>query len=134
VKTIEEILGIGPIGLNDALAAPMSDVFDPKVTTWSYTPIVPEVLRTTQLPLPPTKQACNAVPKRSAEWWARVMAGQDFSQADHLDNASFNRALWRGLKGYAPYPTVATGTNLREGRAALLARYGQDSGCVARSK
>src|SRR5262249_52620822 len=28
VKTIEEVLGIGPIGLNDALAAPMSDIFD----------------------------------------------------------------------------------------------------------
>jgi hypothetical protein len=41
VKTIEEVLGIGPIGLNDALAAPMSDVFDPHAAEWSYqvTPI-----------------------------------------------------------------------------------------------
>src|SRR5262249_11263568 len=49
VKTIEEVLGIGPIGLNDALAAPMSDVFDTSRADWTYKAIVPDVLRSTQL-------------------------------------------------------------------------------------
>jgi DNA-binding beta-propeller fold protein YncE len=51
VKTIEAILGIGPIGLNDAVAAPMSEVFDRAADRWSYEATVPEILRTTQLPL-----------------------------------------------------------------------------------
>jgi DNA-binding beta-propeller fold protein YncE len=57
LKTIETILGIGPIGLNDAFAAPMSEVFDPKATAWSYKAIVPEPLRATRLPLPPAIEA-----------------------------------------------------------------------------
>jgi hypothetical protein len=52
VKTIEEVLGIGPIGLNDALAAPMTDVFDTSQAAWSYKAVVPAILRSTKLPLP----------------------------------------------------------------------------------
>jgi hypothetical protein len=52
------------------------------------------------------------------------MAGQDFSSEDRLDTPRFNRALWRGLKGDAPYPARRDGKNLREGRAALLAAAG----------
>jgi hypothetical protein len=106
VKTIEEILGIGPIGLNDALAAPMSDVFDPSAATWSYKAIVPDVLYSTKLPLPPAHHAVNALPKHSAAYWAKTMAGQDFSGPDRIDPVAFNRALWRGLKGDAPYPAL----------------------------
>jgi DNA-binding beta-propeller fold protein YncE len=122
VKTIEEILGTGPIGLNDDLAAPMSDVFDTSVTNWSYKPIVPEVLRTTRLPLPSSQRASKAVPRHSSGYWAAAMAGQDFSQADHLDNDAFNRALWRGLKGDTPYPATPSGADLRANRASLLER------------
>jgi DNA-binding beta-propeller fold protein YncE len=123
VKTIEEILGLEPIGLNDSFAEPMSDVFDAKVTAWTYKPVVPDILRTTQLPLPPGKQACISTPKRSSEYWAEAMAGQDFSGADRIDAPSFNRALWRGLKGDEPYPTAITGLDLRVDRSILLRRF-----------
>jgi DNA-binding beta-propeller fold protein YncE len=106
VKTIEEVLGIGPIGLNDALAAPMSDVFDPNVETWSYKAIVPDLLRSTTLPLPPDDHATIAHPKHSGAYWTKVMEGQDFSGPDRIDPVTFNRALWRGLKGDAHYPVV----------------------------
>jgi DNA-binding beta-propeller fold protein YncE len=102
VKTIEEILGIGPIGLNDALAAPMSDVFDPSATTWSYKAVVPNVLRSTQLPLPPDDHATIEYPRHSAAYWAKSMAGQNFSGPDRVDPVLFKRALWRGLKGNEP--------------------------------
>ena len=121
VKTIEEILGLEPMGLNDALAAPMSDVFDPVITTWSYRAIVPDVLRSTKLPLPPGTGGCNVVSRRSSEYWAAVTASQDFSRADHFDVPAFNHALWRGLKGDAAYPIV-TGTDLRGNRSRLLRR------------
>jgi hypothetical protein len=51
------------------------------------------------------------------------MAGQDFSAEDRLDTAAYNLALWRGLKGAAPYPDRRSGENLRAGRAKRLAVY-----------
>jgi Lactonase, 7-bladed beta-propeller len=59
VKTIEEILGIGPISLNTALAAPMTDVFDLSKNAWRYKAVVPDILRSTQLPLPPVRAASS---------------------------------------------------------------------------
>jgi DNA-binding beta-propeller fold protein YncE len=119
VKTIEEVLGTGPIGLNDALAAPMSDVFDPNAANWTYKAIVPDVLRSTKLPLPPADHATNAVPKYPAAYWTKAMAGQDFSGPDRVDPVTFSRALWRGLKGDEPYPAKPTGAELRANRAPL---------------
>jgi hypothetical protein len=116
VKTFEQILGVEPMGLNDALAAPMSDIFDPAVTTWSYKPIVPDVLRSTRLPLPPADHAYDARPRRSAKYWSKVMAGQDFSGPDRIDPVAFNRALWRGLMGNAPYPVPPAGADWGENR------------------
>jgi hypothetical protein len=49
------------------------------------------------------------------------MAGQDFSREDQLHTASFNLALWRGLKGDAPYPIARDKRDLRGDRARLLA-------------
>ena len=123
VKTIEEILGLEPMGLNDALAAPMSDVFDPNVTTWSYKAIVPDVLRSTQLPLPPAETARIAIPRHSSEYWAAAMAGQDFSEPDRIEPTAYVRALWRGLKGHEPFPAIIeTGADLRTNRAQLLVK------------
>ena len=107
VRTIEEILGLEPIGLNDALAAPMSDIFDSTLTTWSYEALVPAVLRSTALPLPPAPNACIEKPRGSSVYWAKVMADQDFSEPDRLNVASFTRTLWRGLTGDAYYPTAS---------------------------
>ena len=107
VKTIEEILGIGSIGLNDALAVPMSDVFDPNQVSWSYKAIVPDVLRSTKLPLPPVDHASIELPTHSAAYWTRAMAGQDFSGPDRIEPVSFNRTLWRGLMSDTPYPAAA---------------------------
>ena len=120
VKTIEAILGLGPLGLNDALDVPMSDVFDTHARSWSYQAAVPDVLRKTQLPLPPAQVACNVSPTHSSEYWASAMAGQDFSRADRIDPVAFNQALWHGIKGDEPYPAVATGEDLRANRSSLL--------------
>jgi hypothetical protein len=131
LRTIEDVLGLAPMGLNDALAAPMADAFDLRQADWTFAAQVPAVLRATQLPLPPqtaAEAACPAPPPRSSAYWAAVMAGQDFSQEDRLDTPRFNHALWRGLKGDQPYPVRRGGQNLREGRPALLAAAGV-SGC-----
>jgi DNA-binding beta-propeller fold protein YncE len=131
LRTIEAVLGLEPMGINDALAAPMAEVFDPAQADWTFTAQVPAVLRTTQLPLPPptsAEAACPAAAPRSSAYWAAAMAGQDFTQEDHLDTARFNRALWRGLKGEAPYPVRRDARDLRQDRASRLASAGV-AGC-----
>ena len=123
VRTIEAVLGLGPMSLNDALARPMSEVFDATRPDWRFKAQVPAVLRTTKLPLPPESSAeagCPSRPARTAAWWAHAMAGQNFNEEDRLNTAAYNSALWRGLKGDAPYPVVRSGRDLRQGREALL--------------
>jgi len=123
IRTMEAVLNIAPMGLNDALAEPMSEVFDLNQSTWNFDARVPTVLRTTQLPLPPAATAeagCAVHPRRSAAWWTQAMAGQDFSQEDRLNTPAYNHALWRGLRGEAPYPVARNGRDLSHDRDALL--------------
>jgi len=131
LRTIEDLLGMQPLGLNDGLQPPMSDVFTRNYLPWSYSPIVPPVLRTTTLPLPPpsadnqlpASALKNAGPAHDAAYWAAKMSAFDFKHSDHLNAAAFNRALWEGLRGdTVPYPAIRTGRNLRKNRKALLAR------------
>ena len=124
LRTIEDVLGLKPLGLNDALAAPMADLFDPAVTSWSYRATAADVLRGTQLPIPTDRFAAKRVAGCSsphdAAYWASAMRGQDFRTEDKLDTDKFNAALWRGL-GKGPEPVARDGADLRAGRAALLA-------------
>lgn len=131
LRTIEDILGLEPMGLNDGLQRPMADVFTQINKPWSYTPLVPDVLRTTQLPLPaatttnrvPQTKAVLAFsrPPHDAAYWGDKLAGMDFTSSDHVDAARFNRLLWAGLKGEdTPYPTTRSGRDLRKNRRHLL--------------
>jgi DNA-binding beta-propeller fold protein YncE len=126
VRTIVEVLGVKPLGLNDALAQPMVEVFDLAQRQWTYTAIIPNVLYTTALPLPPADPSLVArarfvLPKRDGQYWAAVMVDQDFSGEDRLDAPRFNRALWVGLKGERiPYPSLRHGRDLSRDRAELL--------------
>jgi DNA-binding beta-propeller fold protein YncE len=120
LRTIEAVLGLKPLGLNDALAMPMADAFDPAQSTWTYRAEAAGILRTTQLPIPadrfgPAVERANACSGRSAQFWAAAMKGQDFSSEDRLDSAAFNSALWRGL-GDGPEPSVRDGRDLRRDR------------------
>jgi hypothetical protein len=124
VATIEAVLGLEPMGLNDALAEPMADVFDVGRAQWTFTAHPSAALRKTALPLPAQTASGCPVRMRSAAYWATAMAGQDFSVEDQLDTAAYNLALWRGMKGSAPYPSVRDGRNLRAGRARLIAAAG----------
>ena len=79
IRTIVDVLGIEPAGLNDALAEPMADIFNPYPRSWSYAAIVPPVLRNTQLPLPAASMATVVTPLRTADYWHRAMDGQNAS-------------------------------------------------------
>jgi len=135
LRTMEDLLGIEPLGLFDAAVEPMADLFTTQPAAWRYSASVPEVLRSTRLPLPPLRPAgkskapaAAATPRHDAAWWAAAMRGLDFSSEDRLDTERFNRALWEGLKGAAvPYPEERDGHDLRENRADLLRRSGVSS-------
>ena len=76
LRTMEEVLGLPPMNLNDALARPMADIFNTTPTAWSFTATPSAYLYNTSLPLPP-KAAGLIVPKstHSAKYWARVTQG-----------------------------------------------------------
>ena len=131
LRTIEDVLRLKPMGINDGLQSPMTDVFTRDRKPWEYTPIVPAVLRTTKLPLPPATLGNSLEesahiraferPAHDAKYWGDRMRGLDFSRSDHADTARFNRVLWAGLKGdTVPYPARRSGRNLRARRKRLL--------------
>ena len=124
LRTIEEILGMQPMGLYDALQLPMSEAFTTSQSAWTYSAHVPAVLRTTQLPLPKAsrkERKADAQPRRDASYWAAKTEGYDFSAEDKLDSAQFNLVLWAGLKGEgAAYPVDRNGRDLSKGRKQLL--------------
>ena len=133
LRTIEAVLGLSPLGLNDALAMPMAEVFDPAQTNWTYRAAAADVLRNTQLPIAadrfaPKQTATVGCPGRDPQWWTAAMRGQDFRTEDHLDTAAFNAALWRGL-GDGAQPDARTGADLRVDRGALLSRASDAQRC-----
>jgi DNA-binding beta-propeller fold protein YncE len=138
LRTIEDVLGLPPLGLHDGLAEPMSDVFDLTQSTWSYDAVVPDVLRATQLPLDAPAQrkserdapaGCFAASRHDAAWWDAAMAGQDFSAEDRLDTPKFNSALWAGLRGEDSVASDRPAADLRTGRSEMLAAWHKAQGC-----
>jgi YVTN family beta-propeller protein len=128
VRTIEEILKIKPLNLNDAYAMPMLDAFDGKQAEWDYAATPSAYLAKTQLPIPAAKfpkaeSAALPTPLHDAAWWAAQCEGMDFSVEDHLDTAKFNHILWAGTMGEKPYPEARSGEDLRGNRRQLLEEY-----------
>jgi YVTN family beta-propeller protein len=119
LRTMEEILGIGNLSLNDASATAMGDVFDIHQKDWTYKAVASAMLASTQLPIPRTSGEVLH-PTHDAAYWAKATRGMDFSVEDRLDPAVFNRVLWRGIMGERAYPAVSTGEDLRVNRADLL--------------
>src|SRR5262249_13294231 len=130
VKTIEAVLGLTSSSLFSAVAAPMTEVFDFNQATWSYNAIVPDLLRTSQLPLP-RATAEDSLPRtkvvleyardrRSAAYWQKKLGDMEYDAEDKLDTPRFNRELWKGMMGTKPYPEFRSGKNLRENREVLL--------------
>jgi YVTN family beta-propeller protein len=111
LRTIEDLLGTEHINLNTAFQGPMADVFDVESDgRWSYTAEASTVLKTTALAQAPGglgvryATGANVKPRHGADYWARVTAGFDFSEADRVPVARFNRVLWEGMKGGTAYP------------------------------
>jgi YVTN family beta-propeller protein len=119
LRTIEDVLGIEPLTLNDAYQRPMSDIFDLKAKVWSFTATPSPALLATQLPIPhrhADARAQHFAFAHDAKYWAAQTRGYDWSQEDKIDAANYNRVLWTGLVGAKPYPVVRDGKDLRSVR------------------
>ena len=116
LRTIEDILGIEHLNINDANQAPMTDVFDLNQKSWTFNASPSSYLYATTLPLP--QQQANAAPipqsTHGAAWWAAATKGYDWTHEDKIPTARFNLLLWRGLMGNRPYPTVRSGLDLSQ--------------------
>jgi hypothetical protein len=128
LRTIEEILGIGALGINDAYQSPMTEIFTTNEAAWNFKARVPAILRGTELPLPPATDGDDrastsdlAQPRHSSSFWAEQTKNFDFSEEDKLDAQAFNEILWRGIKGEkTAYPTERDGKDLSKHRSKLL--------------
>jgi len=131
VRTIEDILGVRTSSLFSAAVSPMTEIFDPNERTWTYRSLVPDILRGSDLPLPPAS-AENSLPRTTrvlayadhqhdATYWQKKLGDMDYEVEDKLDTPRFNRELWRGMMGKRSYPRFRSGQDLRRNREVLLA-------------
>jgi DNA-binding beta-propeller fold protein YncE len=112
-RTMEDLLGMNHLGMNDANSDPMSDLFTTKLDLTPYTAVLPGSL--CQPPVGPDLiPECHqaSVPRTPAvsslhdgAWWAKATRDFNFRQPDAVDAAAFNRVLWRGTMGEKPYPS-----------------------------
>jgi YVTN family beta-propeller protein len=126
VRTIEDILGIPHLNLNDAHAVPMADAFDLEQSKWTYNAVPSLYLANTTLPITfPAAQLSKSalVPLHNATWWASRTQGMNFTFEDKVDSSSFNRILWAGTMGDRPYPSTRSGADLSKNRPTLLANW-----------
>ena len=98
LRTIEVLLDLPPLGRRDAVAPPIAEAFSETAELTPFVAKVPDVLRSTKLPLPaPKPPERSAAARGTAASWAKATAGMDFSHEDELPTAEFNSALYCGL-------------------------------------
>jgi DNA-binding beta-propeller fold protein YncE len=143
IRTMEDVLGIEYLGINDANALPMSDAFTKSPDLTPYTAILPGNLceDPVDTDLLGIAAACNdsSIPKtasvksrHNASWWAEAFKDFDFEELDNLDSEAFNLVLWAGIKGeHIPYPVHRSGADLRKNRKQLIAQWRQSAGHIA---
>ena len=113
LRTIEDILDTEHMNLNTAFQRPMTDVFDISSSgKWTFVAEASTLLKGTQLAQQVGDLGVQFAagpdikPKHDAEYWAKATAGFDFSDADRVPPAKFNRVLWKGLMDGKPYPAL----------------------------
>jgi YVTN family beta-propeller protein len=121
VRTIEDVLGLGHLNLNDEYQRPMTAVFDLKQSSWNYSAITPapiaQELAAAQGKSHAATEFHDAQP---AGYWAARTRGFDWSHEDRVPAVLFNQIIWKGLTGGMPYPAARTDQDLSRDRTAVL--------------
>jgi YVTN family beta-propeller protein len=125
VRTIEDVLGLGHLTLNDEYQRPMTAVFDLNQSTWTYNAITPEPIRAE---LASQKQQSQSAPvyhdAQSAAYWASKTRGFDWSQEDRVPAVLFNQIIWKGLTDGIPYPAARDQKDYSRDRDSVLQTRG----------
>ena len=102
VRTIEQVLGIPPMNIQDAIATPMFDCF---TDTPDFTPyeVAPNQIALDEMN-PPT----TGLKGRALHDAIKSMEPQ-FEHIDSGDDDLLNRILWFSVKGQVPYPSKYDG-------------------------
>lgn len=102
VRTIEQILGLPPMNIQDAIANPMTDCFGP---TRDLTPYkaVPNII-----PLDEMNPELSALSGKALHF-ARLSMLPEFDGIDSGNDDLLNRIIWFATKGNTPYPAKYEG-------------------------
>jgi YVTN family beta-propeller protein len=107
LKTIEELLGIEPLGIFDANAPDMGDAFSTRLDTRErYTAVIPGDLCAPPVHRDLIPECASGLRARTAvehsahdaAWWIAHTAGMNFNRPDALDPQRFNALLATGLR------------------------------------
>ncbi len=121
VRTIEDVLGLGHLNINDAYQRPMTAVFDLHQAAWTYDAITPAPIAKELSANPLQSESASAFhDAQSAAYWARQTRGFDWSQEDRVPAVLFNQILWKGLTGGLPYPAARDQQDFSRDRAEVL--------------
>ncbi len=106
LRTMEDILGLDHLGMFDANASPMDDVFTTQADLQPYTAVVPGILcrapvKRDLVPacrVPAASKTAAVIPLHDGAWWTNATRGFDFSKPDAVDSMAFNHLLWIGTR------------------------------------
>ncbi|MBP1665280.1 MAG: beta-propeller fold lactonase family protein [Bacteroidetes bacterium] len=107
VRTIEQILGMAPMNIQDAIANPMTECFTSVPDRTPYTALPPNI------PLDEMNPQLNTL-KGKALHYAKMSLLPEFDGIDSGNDDLLNRILWFAEKGNAPYPAKYAGPVSKE--------------------
>lgn len=105
IRTIEQILGLPPMNIQDAIAAPMVDCFN---DTPDYTPYVSVK---NQIPLDEMNPPLKALSGKALHY-ARLSMDPQFEGIDTGNDFVFNQIIWFSTMGNIPYPVKFSGKDI----------------------
>lgn len=108
IRTIEQILGIPPMNIQDAIASPMFDCFTsiPDYTAYEALP--------NRIPLDEMNPPLSSLSGRALHY-ARQSLDPQFDHVDAGNDDILNRILWFSARGKQPYPAKYSGEAEEEG-------------------
>jgi hypothetical protein len=108
VRTIEQILGLPPMNIQDAIANPMTDCFgtEPDLTPYVAVP--------NNIPLNEMNKPLSSLSGKALHFAKKSML-PEFDKVDSGNDDLLNRILWFAEKGNALYPAKYAGATSKEG-------------------
>jgi YVTN family beta-propeller protein len=102
VRTIEQILGLSPMNIQDAIANPMTDCFvsEPDKTPYKAIP--------NKIPIDEMNAPLKSLSGKALNYAKKSML-PEFDGVDSGNDDLLNRILWFAAKGNAPYPAKFAG-------------------------